>query len=105
MAEKKFWLGKGTLGKVRTGEEIPAGMLSDERLRALEKQNLIGARIVSVVDQETPEQAELADLRAENSELKKQLKAADKALKTAEKKLAEIDKLADDDDKGKGKKK
>jgi hypothetical protein len=43
-----FWLGKGTLGEIRQNEEIPAGIISPERMKQLVKQELIGEKIKPV---------------------------------------------------------
>ena len=38
--EKQYWLGKGTIGDISQGEEIPEGYLSEERFRQFEKEGI-----------------------------------------------------------------
>ena len=43
--EKYFWLGKGTLGKIRTNQEIPKDYISKEDFDAFVKKGLIGTKV------------------------------------------------------------
>jgi hypothetical protein len=49
----KFWIGKGTLGKVRQNQEIPQGYISDKRMEELSNKGLIGERLNQVVPVKT----------------------------------------------------
>lgn len=40
-----FYLGRGTLGKIKNGEEIPEGYISDDRLEILKKKGSIGEKL------------------------------------------------------------
>lgn len=95
--EKLFWLGKGTLGDIKNGEEIPKDYISAERFRELEKEGLVGCKIVATIDNDSEKDLEIKDLKAQKETISKKLLNAENEISKLEALLqkvsAEKDKL------------
>ena len=81
MADKKvlYYLGRGTLGKkVKQGDPIPSGYLSEKRLEELKKKGLVGQKIEKIEPVKVSEQLakiskELEKVKEERDVLSKEL--------------------------------
>ena len=81
MANQLYWLGKGTLGKkIGYGDEINPKDFDEKRLAALQKQGLVGEKVVAPRSGKPANEA-LKDALAEN----KRLQSENEKLKKAEK--------------------
>lgn len=111
---KKYWIGKGTLGDIKNGDEIPEGFLPPERMRFFEKAGMIGEKITAI--KETAAQEKYNDLIAcknqleldvENlkSENEKLLKKVEKLKKSEDSLKAELEELKKSEDSKEGKSK
>jgi hypothetical protein len=50
-----FFVGHGTLGKVKNGEEIPEGYITNERMEFLKSKNKIGEKFGISKSEKKPE--------------------------------------------------
>jgi uncharacterized protein YlxW (UPF0749 family) len=98
MSEKKmsgkYWLGSGKLGKcIMYGDEIPADLLSPERMKKLIAQKKIGDKLKPTADVESDRVKEIAELKQENKELSKKVKSLESKIAKLEAEKLEAEKL------------
>lgn len=93
---KLFWLGKGTLGDIKTGDEIPVDYITKGRLIDFEKKGLIGEKIVATVEHDSEKDLEIKDLKAQKRTLTKKLSRAEKEISKLE---SSFKKVSDEKDK------
>ena len=100
MEQKIYWLGEGTIGNIRTGDEIPEGLLSEKRLKYFKSQNLIGTKVVSASKNENQKDKEIKVLSdsvdVEKNKLVNALKEIDKLAATLTEVTAAKTKALDD---------
>lgn len=94
--KKIFWLGKGVLGDIKNGEEIPEGTLTKDRIRSFEKKGLIGEKIVATIDNDDEKTSQIKNLNDSILELSKKLGTSEKEISDLKAKVTKLESESED---------